>query len=271
MNQHQIIIKNLSGIAEQLRQLDDFSPRPQVNNLLSQLVHIVDQTNTEVAARVMADPLVSGHVPFFQEISARSESALEKYWSSYIASAVEPSVVLREFTYFSNYELMTKDEVALLKKYGLDINKRALFIGGGALPLTAILMAIEHGYQVDCLDNDEETCLLAEKLIQSLGLSNSVRIINVDSNDFANYSDYQIVIVAALVGISDKEKMQVIRQIKREIKSDSYVLLRSVEALGNLLYRQVSEEHLAEMSVIHRGLKNSDYINTLILGKFSHG
>ncbi len=271
MNQYQEIISELRGIAEQLKQVSDFSPRPQVDKLFSQLVHIVDQTNAELAAKVMADPLVNGHVSFFQEISARSESALEKYWSSYIAGAMEPLVALREFTYFSNYEQMTRDEVALLKNNGLDINKKALFIGGGALPLTAILMAVEHGYQVDCLDSDAEACLLAEKLIRSSGLSNLVRIINVDSNDFAHYSDYQIVIVAALVGISDEEKMQVIKQVKREIKSDSYVLLRSVEALGNLLYRQVSEEHLAQMSVIHRGLKKSDYINTLILGKFTHG
>ena len=76
---------------------------------------------------------------------------------------------------------------------------RFAFLGSGALPVTAILIARDCAEtRVVCVDCDGEACELAERLIALLGLSASIEVASSDAEDYPSAPDETIICASLL-------------------------------------------------------------------------
>ncbi|MCA0756639.1 hypothetical protein KP806_16405 [Paenibacillus sp. N4] len=109
-----------------------------------------------------------------------------------------------------------------LRDYELHSGSRVLFVGSGALPLSALTIARETGAEVLCLDIDEEAVRIGSMVAEAGGLRDRVRFSGsyVEGLAFAEQATH--VIVASLV----ESKHEVLKTFRPAIRSDAAVILR---------------------------------------------
>jgi len=107
-------------------------------------------------------------------LCAAAERAMEKWWCRKVLTSRTPSAALADFWYIGNYRSLCKAESGLAGSKAL---REASFLGCGALPLTAILLAqADDRAHLRCVDADGEACDLAGELIRTLGLNEQIEI-----------------------------------------------------------------------------------------------
>jgi cysteine synthase len=95
------------------------------------------------------------------------------------------------------YETLMLDELAWLSREGgVSIaSQRVAYVGGGAMPIPAMLLAQRMGCRVTIIDPHEESCRLARELIARSGLDHLVDV-TVSGGELADYSEYTMVWMA---------------------------------------------------------------------------
>jgi cysteine synthase len=95
------------------------------------------------------------------------------------------------------YESLMLDELAWLgRDGGVDMpSQRVAYIGGGAMPIPAMLLAQRMGCKVTIIDPHEESCRLAEGLVRRTGLSHLVDV-RRGGGETADYSGFTLVWMA---------------------------------------------------------------------------
>ena len=169
-------------------------------------------------------------------------------------AAKDPARELKRFPYYSNYVEMSRIEFRAASAFARQPFKRCLFIGGGPLPLTAIVLAELFGVQVDVLDNDPEAVKRSRHLVRVLGLSRRIRIIQANAFEHTAFAVYDFVMIAALVGKDWKEKRALLARISRYHAGTTVVAMRSACDLKTLLYppaKEVSVGKFKAQSVMH--------------------
>lgn len=101
-----------------------------------------------------------------QNICSLAEEKMEKFWAQKIIDSKNPRKTLSEFTYYMNYQKLTNLEYHLLLSQ-LSSLQKVLFVGSGALPLTAILLA-KQGIKATLVERDNEAYDLSSQLIKVL-------------------------------------------------------------------------------------------------------
>lgn len=104
------------------------------------------------------------------------------------------------------YETLMLDEVKWLNASGgLDMaEQRVAYIGGGALPIAAMLLAQHGGSKVTVIEQDKESCRLGKELIRRAGMDHLVDVQEFLGHE-ADFSSYTLLWVAA--GVSDKKQL----------------------------------------------------------------
>lgn len=257
------ISQQIVSIASQLAGFSSLLPRAEVNDLFSALVELVVETPGTIATEVLATSAVQTVVPQLQQFSAQGESELELYWVEKFLAKPQVSLVdLAEFPYFKNYEALTALEFTALEKHNLLVEP-ILFIGGGSLPLTAILLAHRYGIRLRVIDCDAEAVAIAVRLIKALGLEESIIIEHADLCDVVIVE--KTIFLASLVGGSVAEKQQLFSQLSHKIPRYATVVSRSVQGLGELLY--VPKPSTSEFVDIETFIGTRDIINTVVISK----
>ncbi len=113
----------------------------------------------------------------------------------------------------------------------MDESSRIVFIGAGALPVTALLLAREIGAELLCLDIDREALRLASKVVERCGLASKVRFsaAPVGASPFTARATHYI--IASMV----KNKRDVLGAIRRHMHDEAKVLLRGGEGIKSLI------------------------------------
>lgn len=102
------------------------------------------------------------------------------------------------FPYRNNYQELSSLEYHLvLSQIGAFQNM--LFVGSGALPMTAIFFARQWGICSTLIDIDEQAVKKSKKLIQQLGLQEKIQVIHSDFLDFCSNERYDVVFLASLL------------------------------------------------------------------------
>lgn len=129
------------------------------------------------------------------------------------------------------YESLMLDELAWLNGLGaIDMpSQRVAYIGGGAMPIPAMLLAQRMGCRVTIIDPHTESCRLAAGLIQRTGLSHLVDVQCLGGQE-VDYGDYTLVWMANW--IADKEPIFCRIQEYPQVR---YVMARSA-AQGSLSF-----------------------------------
>ncbi|RZU53454.1 nicotianamine synthase [Krasilnikovia cinnamomea] len=230
---------------EQLRAQSDLAPSPVVNALFADLVDACVHADAEDVPSVLSDPRITGVRSDLIRLCAQGESLLENAWARRVLAADHPGAETAEFPYLGNYEQLARLELHALAGAGHrpETTRRLCFVGGGPLPLSAILLYRALGIRVTVVDRDREAVELSRRLVDRLVPAEQISVVLADAaspSDIARaVADCDVVVVAALVGPTRAQKRAALRAIGRSVEPGTHVLIRSADGLRTLLYPTV--------------------------------
>ncbi len=233
------LVQRVYFIFNQLNAQSELDPNDTVNSLFSSLLYLALNSEPITSKEAIRQIQMDGKLQDIIDLCCASEIELERYWANRI---IEGENDLTQFPYHGNYVLLTKFELEQMQKYMELDGKRLLFVGSGALPLTAMMFKQQQpSLSIQCIDKDAEFVRLSRALLSRLGISylpiSSHDIASLDSDVQSMLSTIDIVFIAALVGKSNVEKNQILSDIQPYLKSGSLVAVRSVpDDLRRLIY-----------------------------------
>jgi len=215
-----------------VKSLDTLKPCKETNQVLSNLVNNVINEN------ISENELETGEISELRALCGKAEFELEKHWAEKIMNSESPEEKIREFPYYSNYVKLADFEYSTLVGCCNDLKKEAVFVGGGPLPMTAIMFATHYGFDVTIIDRDEEAVERSKELIESLNMD--AEVIQSSAEKFDDYKDYDTVHVASMVGENEEEELEVFQNIRSQLDKHTHIIGRTVHGNRRLLYRPVS-------------------------------
>jgi nicotianamine synthase len=240
------VIDTILNTYKDLSTFSSLAPSPAINQAFENLVRIIKTPySQEIISSTLGDARIKDIQEELYKICAEGESLLEAAWADRVLKSDDVWATLREFPYYQSYVSMVGQEVALLARK----SHRALFIGSGPLPLTAILLAIQHDMDIVCLDSDSEALFKGARVVEKLGLCHRIKFICADGKEFSIPKEINVTFVAALVGDRVKEKEAVITHVTKTAPQNSAIVLRTAEGLATLVYRPVELSWIREAQV----------------------
>jgi nicotianamine synthase len=237
---------------EDLRRRESLAPTPEVNALFQDLVRICVHADERAARRVLADARVQRLQPDLLRLCSLGESLLELAWARRVLAAADPWAELRRFTYLANYQQLVRLEVRTLAGAGHvpRLGGRICFLGGGPLPVSALLMHRELGSAVDVVDNEPRAAGMARRLLDRLAPGPGLRVVVGDATSATDMAQLlagcDVAVVAALVGRTQDQKLAVLRAVGRALNPGAYLVVRSARGLRSLLYAEVEPDDVVE-------------------------
>jgi nicotianamine synthase len=237
---------------EQLSRLGSLAPAPDVNALFRELVQVCVHADGRTAPPVLADARIQRLRPDLLRLCAQGESLLEQAWAHRVLEAADPWAELSRFTYLENYQQLSRLEMHTLAGAGHVPRPggRACFLGGGPLPVSALLMHRELGAAVDVVDNEPQAADLARRLLNRVAPGPGLYVAQADATSAEDMAPLlagcDVVVVAALVGHTPEQKRAVLRAVGRALDPGAYLVVRSAHGLRSLLYAVVEPGEVAE-------------------------
>ncbi|MCJ1363295.1 putative 26S proteasome regulatory subunit [Acarospora aff. strigata] len=232
-----------------LSQLPTLEPSPRVNSLFGKLVDLCAQTLDEsLTAKILTDPRIVKITAHLRQVCSGGESKLEAYWADQIngtQTEKDANEMLHRFTYYNNYVELTRMELSAILSTGSESPRKFAFIGSGPLPLTSLCIADslgEDGAQrplvIHNIDHDSRAIQQSSELCRKLGSrAKAMRFHCTEARDAKeDLRDYDVVYVAALVGMSWAQKEDIIADVVDRMRPGALLILRSAHSLRSLLY-----------------------------------
>lgn len=142
------------------------------------------------------------------------------------------------------YMALVSEELSTLRRLIRQGGQRALspimFVGGGPMPLSPIIMHLLGNMQVVCLEIDSAAYDASCSLMERMGLRNKVAVLMEDGSKF-DFSSYSRIFVASLV----RNKQAVLEQISRTSPSP-LVAVRTALGMKQIMYESIDESQLSE-------------------------
>lgn len=252
------LCREICQIYAQLRELPGLEPdEPDVNALFERLVGLCEYRDDLNGAWVLGDPSVRALTPDLRRLCSEGEYRLERWWARSVLDADDPERRLTEFPYWRNYAELMALEVHAMAGVGMEPERRsrACFVGGGPLPLSALLLSRRLGCPVDVVDRDPEAVELASGLVARLGLSETIRVRLGEAEDLAGVvDDCDIVVLAALVGTDRGDKARIVARLAERVRPGAVLVARGAAGLRQLLYPDVQPTDLRgwrPLAVLH--------------------
>ncbi|MBH1652545.1 hypothetical protein I5U67_10220 [Stenotrophomonas maltophilia] len=193
------------------------------------------------------------------------ETALEKIFVERLCAGVSS---LSDYRLNSRFQRLLKREVSMLSQRN---HRRALFIGSGPFPISAVWLHKYLGISVDGLDLSSDAVERSRGLIAKLGLEGSINIIHEDSPHY-DVGAYDVIIIALLA----KPKKVILDNIHASARPDCEVICRTSSGLRSVLYEPtpISTEILEKYSIADARVISGaadDTISSLLLRRVGRG
>ncbi|MGH3777983.1 MAG: nicotianamine synthase family protein [Pseudonocardiaceae bacterium] len=241
----EIVISRFWGLYKQLAAAPSVEPSDYVTKLFAEVVELcISQQPDAVVERVLRDPRTVELRPRFCRLCADHIFREERAWSRRISISSDPWAELFNCPNYCNYIQLCDVEIHSVLALTSRTPKRLLFAGSGPVPITSVLFAHRFQLTVDNLEVDTEAFELGRHLVQQLGKAESMGFIHCDLRDFIGLEPYDVVCLAALVGLSPEEKREITAHLSRHMRPDALLLVRSAHGLRSLIYPPVSVEDL---------------------------
>ena len=147
-----------------------------------------------------------------------------------------------------------------VKQFNIDCTSKVLFIGSGALPLSALLIAKESGAEVMCLDIDAEAVDLGRKLTECSGLESKVQFTSNSVKELEFLKKVTHILIASLV----ENKLELVDELKHMVNDNVKIVLRYGNGLKSLFNYPLEQDLSAEWDQTQLSRSNSIY-DTLVL------
>ncbi|KAI3888814.1 hypothetical protein MKX03_002093 [Papaver bracteatum] len=268
----ELLIKNVCEIYNSLSTLESLKPSKDVDTLFTQLVHScippspIDVTKLSTKVQEIRSKLI--------RLCGEAEGHLESHFSTLLGSYETPLDHINIFPYYTNYIKLGRLEYTILSNYIADPNPNHIaFIGSGPLPLTSVVLASNHlrtttfhNYDINPLAN-----ALARNLVAAdHDLSKRMIFHDTDIMDVTHgLSDYDVVFLAALVGMNKEEKSKVIDHLAMHMAPGSLLMLRSAYGARGFLYPIVEPSDLPGFEVLAVFHPMDEVINSVIVARKS--
>lgn len=250
-----------------LKALDSLMPGDETNRMFSSLVHTarapLPLAKAETLLAELDESIGLGQLHM---LCADGEFAMETYWAKRIRAAANPKKEVKAFPYWENYLKLAALEVKAIRSVMPDA-KKVLFVGGGPLPLSSFIMAKHYGYEVSNMDLDDDAIDCAMAWMGPVLGNIEIPCIHTDVNDFTAFKDYDVVIMAALVGLDSTAKRKVTAHLNAHMTKEQLLVVRSVRGLRALLYPKVKAEDLSGFNVIKEVHPRGEVINSVMLAR----
>ncbi|PIN01522.1 Nicotianamine synthase [Handroanthus impetiginosus] len=263
------LVQKVCELYEKISKLDNLNPSNDVDTLFTQLVrtcippHPIDVTKLCAQIQDMRTKLI--------KLCGYAESLLEKHFSTILGSFDKPLDRLDLFPYYSNYLKLSRLEFDLLAQHCPNPTRIA-FVGSGPLPLTSIVLAshhlkssVFHNFDIDASANS-----MASKLIEPHpDLSQRMAFYTNDIMDVPGdaLKEYDVVFLAALVGMDVEEKMHVIEHLAKNMAPGAILMLRSAHGARAFLYPVVEPRHLRGFEVLSVFHPTDEVINSVVVAR----
>lgn len=235
-----------------LTQEKNLSPEnDRVTHSLTHLVRTLTRCQSPELSKFLLDtPDLAQERAHLPILCGQAECEMEKYWARHLIG--RPVCDLAEFWYFPEYTELCSAELDLFKtRHKFD---QISFLGSGALPLTAFLLA-RHcpDTKIVCVDMDEEACGLSEKLSRKLGLQGQVDVNCMDALKYAPVQNELVICASLLQG-----REQIYRNLYNH---DGALIVRDSEGPYQYLYK-AAELPMPRFREIAKTTINPKRINT---------
>ncbi|KAF3779749.1 Nicotianamine synthase [Nymphaea thermarum] len=208
------------------------------------------------------------------KLCGEAEGHLESHYSDILASYIEPLENLTIFPYYSNYLKLGLLEFQILCRHITSVPNSIAFVGSGPLPLTSIVLALNHFTTTEFhnYDINPEANLQASRLVSNHpDLSKRMFFHTADVLETDNcLRDYDVVFLAALVGMDKEEKMKVVSHLAKHMAPCSILMLRSAHGARAFLYPVVDPCELHGFEVLSVYHPTDEVINSVIIARRTH-
>jgi nicotianamine synthase len=250
------LCEQIVAIHDALARLPDLEPGPVVNRLFTDLVRLCEYRTGEDTGPVIDDPRITTFVPQLRQWCASGEFLLERSWARSIIGAADPDAQLAAFPYLANYQDLTCLELHALAAVGVDLShiQRVCFLGGGPLPVSALLISRALSVPLDVVDVDADATTLGAQVAGRVSVPTQVHFHHGDAADFEAVADSDVVFLAALVGLDRHVKHRVLRALGARMRPGSMLVARSSHGLRTLLYPPLELSDLQDwraLAVLH--------------------
>ncbi len=247
----------IKKLFERIKNLPSYAPSKEVNGLFSELVS--KATNTKDEERLTPKEHIR-----LRDMCAVAEYELEKHWALKISSGEND---LLDFPYYENYADLTKIEMSALTLCKSHMKHRILFVGGGPLPMTAIILARTYGLRLTVIDNDPFAAELSLAVIRKLKLDKMIKVVLADACFFEKYQKFNTVFVAALAGAGYEQKERIFRRIKNRCEKETHIIARSSAGKRAMLYAPLPKSVYSILAPIFEISPYNRIINSVVIFK----
>ncbi|XP_014500898.1 nicotianamine synthase [Vigna radiata var. radiata] len=263
----EILIAEIMQLHASISKLESLRPCKQVNSLFSHLVKLctlpssIDIEALPQEVQEIRQNLIN--------LSGHAEGLLELEFSTFISLTAEPLKNVTLFPYYGNYLKLAQMENKILKENGIVNAKKVAFVGSGPMPLTSIIMATHHmeSTQFDNFDNDEKANEVARKIVASdAALEKRMKFVTQDIMDVRErLGQYDCIFLAALVGLNREAKVKILGHIRKYMKEEGVLLVRSAKGSRAFLYPVIQERDMLNFQVLSIFHPTNDVINSVVL------
>ncbi|PON64973.1 Nicotianamine synthase [Parasponia andersonii] len=263
------LVGKVSEIYEKISRLESLNPSKQVNSLFTQLVLAcippcpIDITKLSNRIMEIRSKLIT--------LCGKAEGLLESHYSTLLGSYENPLNHVSLFPYYSNYLKLSHLEFTMLSQNLTQLPTKVAFVGSGPLPLTSIILASYHlkttafhNYDIDPMANSKACNLVSSD-------SDLSKRMFFHTSDIMNVSDelkeYEVVFLAALVGMNNEEKAQVIDHLAKNMAPGAILLLRSAHGARVFLYPVIDPCDLQGFEVLSVFHPTDEVINSIVVAR----
>jgi hypothetical protein len=214
----------------------DEMPLDEIIPLLDSVEEIAhdQEIDFDSAKHILDDEKMNEALQLIRKFYVGLGARLETDNAKSILKSDDPWKILESFHFYNRYHGLLRNENQLVK---FTPEQKVVFIGGGPLPLTLILL--NKIFKARCVSVEvmPEVAELSRKVIEKLGLESEIEVVLGDETSLRNI-DYTVVMVAALA----EPKERVFANIWEAVDTVTPVLYRTYTGMRAILYSPVTEK-----------------------------
>ncbi|XP_078435870.1 nicotianamine synthase-like [Wolffia australiana] len=263
------LLQRIWEIYDAISKLKSLKPSVEVNKLFSRLVLLcippnpIDCNSLTGDAQEMRSKLI--------RLCGKAEGLLENHFAAILGSHGIPLDHLSLFPYYDNYVKLSHLEHRILAQHLVEDPRYVAFIGSGPLPLTSIVLAkdylrasVFHNYDIDPTANS----LASRLVVQGTDLSKRMEFYTSDILQVTHaLRDYDVVFLAALVGMDQEEKRCVIEHLAQFMAPGAILMLRSANGARGFLYPIVDLAALPGFDVLSVFHPDDEVVNSVVIAR----
>lgn len=258
-------VKSLHSFLQSRR--GSMAPETQLNQTFGLLVDTArSPIKLDEAHTILAELDSDATLTELHHLCSEGEFELEKHWAERIKAAHNKKQEMRKFPYWNNYLKLAKLEITALRSVMPGLSSM-LFAGSGPLPLSAYLFAAHYGMRVTNVEAEEYAADCSVAWMDPILGDKKIPCHHMDILDFTDFAGFDVVMLAALVGLTPAAKQQIVAHLHAHMQPGQLLMVRSVKGLRRLLYPEVTAQDLKGFEIVKEVHPRGEVVNSAVIAR----